>query len=81
MSAHVVLKITTILKEMRIAQLCSKSEWTLDTKTCRRKLFLHNEQKALYYKKLSVLRFFFNLRKTLFSFQKLVLWTNAAYSQ
>ena len=29
MSADVVLKITTILKEMRIAQLCSKSERTL----------------------------------------------------
>ena len=30
MSADVVLKMTTILKEMRIAQLCSKSERTLD---------------------------------------------------
>ena len=29
MSADVVLKMTTILKEMRIAQLCSKSEQTL----------------------------------------------------
>ena len=29
MSADVVLKMTTILKEMRIAQLCSKSERTL----------------------------------------------------
>ena len=31
MSADVVLKMTTILKEMRIAQLCSKSERTLGT--------------------------------------------------
>ena len=31
MSADVVLKMTTILKEMRIAQLCSKSEQTLGT--------------------------------------------------
>ena len=30
MSADVVLKMTTILKEMRIAQLWSKSERTLD---------------------------------------------------
>ena len=30
MSADVVLKMTTILKEMRIAQQCSKSERTLD---------------------------------------------------
>ena len=29
MSADLVLKMTTILKEMRIAQLCSKSERTL----------------------------------------------------
>ena len=29
MSADVVLKMTTILKEIRITQLCSKSEWTL----------------------------------------------------
>ena len=29
MSADVVLKMTTILKEMRIEQLCSKSERTL----------------------------------------------------
>ena len=29
MSADVVLKMTTILKEMMIVQLCSKSEWTL----------------------------------------------------
>ena len=29
MSADVVLKITTLLKDMRIAQLCSKSERTL----------------------------------------------------
>ena len=28
-SANVVLKMTTILKEMRIAHLCSKSERTL----------------------------------------------------
>ena len=51
--------MSAILKEMRIAQRCSKSERTLNTKTCQRKLFLHNEQKALYYKKLSVLQFFF----------------------
>ena len=30
MSADVVLKMTIILKEMRIVQLCSKSERTLD---------------------------------------------------
>ena len=29
MSADVVLKMTKILKEMRVAQLCSKSEQTL----------------------------------------------------
>ena len=28
-SADVILKMTTILKEMKIGQLCSKSEWTL----------------------------------------------------
>ena len=33
MSADVVLKMTTILKGMRIVQLCSKSERTLHT-TC-----------------------------------------------
>ena len=31
-SADVLLKMTTILKELRIAQLCSKSERTLATK-------------------------------------------------
>ena len=29
-SADVILKMTTILKELRIAQLCSKNERTLD---------------------------------------------------
>ena len=38
MSADVVLKMTTILKEMRIAQLCSKSERTLNTSFLGRKL-------------------------------------------
>ena len=28
-SADVLLKMITILKELRIAQLCSKNEWTL----------------------------------------------------
>ena len=28
-SADVLLKMITILKELRVAQLCSKNEWTL----------------------------------------------------
>ena len=61
--------MSAILKEMRIAQRCSKSERTLNTKTCQRKLFLHNEQKALYYKKLSVLPFFLIAEKLFLVFK------------
>ena len=40
MSTDVVLKMTTILKEMKIAQLCSKSERTLDNWMYTRKIVL-----------------------------------------
>ena len=59
-SADVILKMTTILKEMRIAQLCSKSECTLvrvqasATMQCRF-LFKMNKTKE-YSKKLIVKR-------------------------
>ena len=46
MSADVVLKMTTILKEMRTTQLCSKSEWTLILYERKVPARLHNQPKG-----------------------------------
>ena len=46
-SADIILKMITILKEMRIAQFCSKSEWTLHKLSSYSWLFFNWHSKTI----------------------------------